>query len=1072
MSFPTTYDPVAWRGPRATAFPDRSDAFQQLVGDGLREAWGWRVSVARTEGRDGAIDAFVESEAESSTALAGLAVPQIIECKDHNDRRAGVQANVAAGWRAVAEKLSRQAALGWPGNYQPWLRARSYVYCVSAVLSNQEERDRIQQAITSFFEGLPAHQRPPIEAIRVLDWSDLRHWLEALPRVADRWLGTGLPLVLSHDELRARLKGFRRHLRPDVLPFIAPEAGAKTDPDVIFERLRTLAGHGGVLLKGVGGVGKTRTALEVCHRAEAAGWRVLHALPGEPGVTVEEITKVLWKGSTPTLLVFDYLDQMPNLDLGSLRRRLLEEAQERGLPLALLANLRPAALRQANTERDRIFTEQLLLQPSGEQQIQITESVLNYIAPEAVAQLGRERVRELCGIRPILALFIATELERRAQAGSLLGALGSGLRAGDLLGWLRQRLMEDRLVVEDDSGFLPPEPPPQLIAAAAMLAAAPLDSVSMVEVGQAAGQAAGDDSDRLAKRVLEQLRTLGWLEVTESECFAAHDVVADEVLEQVLRNRADGRWREDFFSWCLAPALDNTRVLGRYATALSRMLGAEVEETESEAALRELASLWLSAQAGVLGRELAAGAGSVSAYALGSVVSTPVWADASVANWSQLVSPWLAKYDRHAAARHLLYKGLKSLPEHGAADLVEAALRWCPRHQHLELASYVHGPLLGRADLGDHAPEAIKHALAWLKHFNQSPAAQFVFDPLLSRNDLSGYADQVVTLALVFLGKFHKQQEARFVFNSLLARSDLGSHASAAIDHAMVWLGEFHKQQEAQFVFNSLLARSDLGSHASAAIDHGMVWLGEFHKQQEVQFVFKPLLARFDLGSHASAAIDHAMVWLGEFHKQQEAQFVFKPLLARFDLGSHASAAIDHAMVWLGEFHTEPEARFVLSSLLNRKDLGSFTSLAISHATTWLELFAMTEGAAFVFQNLLPRPELNEHVTRVISLGISWLMSNSQDSNAMLVFNRMLWHPQLSDSDWRNVSRLALSWLRKHTNRSNRDLNLASLLERHQLLTQNDKKWVKEQAIDWLRSPPKGHRDPIKLLAAMERLGW
>ena len=82
-------------------------------------------------------------------------------------------------------------------------------------------------------------------------------------------------LVLSHGEYCASLTGFRRYLRPEVLPFIAPEEGANTQPEAILSRLETLAGSGGVLLKGVGGVGKTRTALEVGHRAEAKGWRCL-----------------------------------------------------------------------------------------------------------------------------------------------------------------------------------------------------------------------------------------------------------------------------------------------------------------------------------------------------------------------------------------------------------------------------------------------------------------------------------------------------------------------------------------------------------------------------------------------------------------------------------------------------------------------------------------------------------------------------------------------------------------------------------------------------------------------------
>jgi len=134
MLFPPRFDPLSWRGPRAVFHRDnRADAFQQLVGDGLREGWGLRVSVAPTKGRDGAIDAFVE-EGDGSAALADLTAPQIIECKDHDDQLPGVQANVRDGWSRVANKLTRQAGLGWPGAFQPWRRARSYVYCVSAAL--------------------------------------------------------------------------------------------------------------------------------------------------------------------------------------------------------------------------------------------------------------------------------------------------------------------------------------------------------------------------------------------------------------------------------------------------------------------------------------------------------------------------------------------------------------------------------------------------------------------------------------------------------------------------------------------------------------------------------------------------------------------------------------------------------------------------------------------------------------------------------------------------------------------------------------------------------------------------
>ena len=431
-------------------------------------------------------------------------------------------------------------------------------------------------------------------------------------------------LVLSHGEYCASLTGFRRYLRPEVLPFVAPEEGANTQPEAILSRLETLAGSGGVVLKGVGGVGKSRTALEVGHRAEAKGWRVLHALPGEPGVTVEEIGEVLLSGSAPTLLVFDYLDQMPNLDLGSLLGRLLPEAKRRGIRLALLANMRPAALRQRNGARETLFKKEnwLSLEPSAQQKLQINDSVLDRLAPQAVRLLGKERVRELCGTRPILALFIAVELERRALAGSLAWAVGANMRGGDLLGWLRRRMVEDKLVVVEGMDFLPPEPTPQLIAAAAMLAAAPLVREAMEEVGRTASREAGGTEARLAEKALAGLLQLGWLEDIGQELVAAHDVVADEVLAQVLWDQVDDNLREWVLPWCLAPARGCARVLGRYATALSRLLGAE--ETKADAALGARANEWLRNEAAGLGQALAATEASESAYALGALVSLPI----------------------------------------------------------------------------------------------------------------------------------------------------------------------------------------------------------------------------------------------------------------------------------------------------------------------------------------------------------------------------------------------------------------------------------------------------------------
>lgn len=847
MLFPLRFKPSSWHGPRTRQYSDRSDAFQQLVGDALREQFGWRANISPTEGRDGSIDAFVVEDTSGSQALADQPAPQIIECKDHDDTRGGYLSNVTAGWSRVAQKLARQAAAGWPGLFRPWQRARSYAYCVSAVLPNQEERDKLHRSIERFFDSLPASQRPPLEKICVLDWADLRDLFDRLPRVADQWLGTGLQMILGHAEYCASLTRFRRYLLSGYFPFVEPEAEAKTHPRAILRRLEALAGASGVVLKGVGGIGKTRTAMEVGYLADAMGWRVLHVLPGEPGVTVEDLSVALLEGIAPTLLVFDYLDQMPKLDLGSLRKHLLPEAERRGTGLALIANLRPSSLRRPNAERDALFTEEILLQPTSNQKSIIAQLALDRIAPLAVAQLGRERVRELCGERPIIAMFIAEELQRRAQEGTLTPAVLVGFRSGDLLGWLRRRLIEDRLVVVGGNDFLPPQPEPSLIVAAAMLAAAPLARDCLEEAGRAACQASGGDGAQMAGPVLEGLFALGWLEPRGTDLAAAHDVVADEVLAQVLWDRASGKLRDLVLPMCLAPALGRARVLGRYATALTRLLGPEAAETETEAALRIQASDWLQSQSPRLGQMLASAEVSESAYALGGIISAPAWTAVCVAEWHQLVAPWLAEHGTHAEARHLLYSGLKELPEHKASGLLAAALLWLPEYLALDTASYVLGPLVARPDLGEHAPRAMGLAMNWLEKFPRAQEVEFVLKRLFGLRGLNAaQRARCIAIAAPHLEILGTAPEASHLLKACLRDRELAPEsAHLVVQLGLVWIRRNPQAETADYIFNRLMRRPDLPAADWKEISYiALTWLAGHKNKSNSDLTLAALLTR------------------------------------------------------------------------------------------------------------------------------------------------------------------------------------------------------------------------------------
>ncbi|HSN97128.1 MAG TPA: hypothetical protein VLS89_02485, partial [Candidatus Nanopelagicales bacterium] len=332
------FDTRSWSGPHASRFKRREDVFQQLVGEALREALPGSVRIAPTEGQDGTIDVFIEGDARLPWAPAELPGPIVVECKDNDDKRSRVTENVLASWREVKKKLEKKAAESWSGTYQPWRSTRSFLFVTSAVLPHQQARNKLEREITDFFQELRRSGQCAVEQTVLVDWTDLRGLLDAHQRLADRWLGVGTDPLRAHDEVLAGLIGFSRYLVD--LEYVAPEQTSPTHPDRLLERVQEMAVAGrGVLLTGAGGVGKTRTLYEVATRGGKAGWRVLHIIPGTPGLQESKLVDEIITGGANTLIICDYLERTP-LDLASVQRHLVPEATQRKLRVAFLASAR------------------------------------------------------------------------------------------------------------------------------------------------------------------------------------------------------------------------------------------------------------------------------------------------------------------------------------------------------------------------------------------------------------------------------------------------------------------------------------------------------------------------------------------------------------------------------------------------------------------------------------------------------------------------------------------------------------------------------------------------------------
>ena len=995
-SFPQTFDLRSLGGHRAKQFARLDDAFQQLMGDALKEMAGPYAHVSPTRGRDGSIDAFLLDAAPLEGPFKNLPLPLIVECKTHDETLKDIEKNVLGQWSAVKKKLEANASAGWKGLFEPWLEARSYLYCVSAHIHAEHLRSSLTKAIQEFFETLPVDQRPPIESIRVVDWSDLRFWLNSLPQVCDEWLGIELELIVDHATYLNRLSGFREYLLPSKLEFVQPTLDASFHPERVLQQIEVADKNHGVLLVGAGGVGKTRTAIEVGTQAANAGWRVLHILPDEPGIETENLAEtVLPYSNSRTLLILDYIDQMQRLDLGSLRRSLVPAANERGIKLRLLANARPGWMTLHNPERDELFRV-IEIRPSDAHKSAVIETMARRVAPLASRVIGNAEVIRLCGTRAIIALLIARELEIRATENLLKDLNTATFRSGDLVQWLHRRLQENALSVKHEVvSLVPARPDTPMVAAAATLACAPDTRETLILAAMSAFENLQWPTAQEDARVLvESLLKFGWLESHGLYDSTAHDVVADEVLEQTIHSDAIVFQRQ--LAAVLSCALTIPRGIGRLAIALRRVLNSMKSE-EVVGSLTASLEEWLETNAVTIGKVLETGDPDLTGYALGAILSGPPWDRTVIKKWALLVVPWLRAHSTKEEARHLLYKSLRTIEVYDET-LAASALTWLERHGQTFEARFVFGALLKFPEVHGDAAKAVREsALRWLEQYCDTFDARFVLYPLLERRDLEGdEAKKARVTALRWLEIYRKTFEARFVIDPLLERGELeGDEAIKVREFGIRWLDQYHDTFEAGFVLPPLLERCEPESdEANKVRETALRWL-ELHRDTfGVRFVLPPLLKRSDLkGDQATHARAFSLHWLELYLHSTDAQFVFYPLLDRSDLeGDEAIKVRALALRWLGQYHGTIEARFVIRPLLDRSDLEGDEAIKVrALALSWLDLYHDTLEAGFVLRPLLHTREIRARdAASMVEKAVKWVETFYNTTDAEFVLRRLL----------------------------------------------------------------------------------
>ena len=1020
--FPEQFHPQEWQGARKKLFVAASDAFQQLLGDALLLQFSALAHITSTAGRDGAIDAWVEKNAQGSGQFSAFQFPLIVECKHHDDELANTAYNIRQGWLKVKEKLEKQANEGWPQLYAPWKQTKSYLYCISARFPNQQARAELQKEIRGFFSVLSEAQQLSIEPeqIRVWDWSDLQAWLNQNTILCDHWLGIELAQWIDHLSLRERLvhaassneQAFQAYLLQEYLPFVPPADDNPAHPKIL---LQSLINDENVLLIGEGGIGKTRTMQEVAELAHSIGWRVLHLLPSEQDVDLGTAAKTLLRPAKDTLVLIDYIDQLAHFDARYWLSSLQPEAKRRNIRLHLLTNARPSGSSESlrHLQDSGLFCSIEMTQSTMHRD-RIATAIEDHLCPTAILQIGRECVRRHCGNRPIIAMFISQALERLAQVGKLENQQDDIPRPDDLLGWIRKRLREAELLSVPTPPTLrwktPPALAPEIISIAAALAVCPFPIDELQDVVRTTLASLGSDGGG-EKWIVEMLRNDGWIEAGIDGIFRTpHDSIPDEVLREVLAH-------PDNVLPGLLSSVHLGRPLGRFARSLGRLSGIAALPSTQKLQIEQAAVLWLIGNAEILGQTLLQKQPDAVAYALGALFDYHPWHQVAQTLWGDLIAPWLSSYGHLPAARHLLHRGLKSLPDN---TLLHSALGWLKSNPNVRTGSFILAPLVSwdATRLGDQQQAVLAAATQWLndpKNITCSDS-QFVLAPLLNWDAarLDGKQKDILSTAIRWLesSKNVNSPDASFVLPSALNWDAvrLGDQQRRVCATAINWL-----------------------EHATKVNAPG------------ADFVLQPPLnwdaAR--MGDQQKAALATAICWLEHPNNatNTNAHYVLHKLLnwSAKRLGVQQENVLAAAIRWIQDAKniTTPEAGFVLPSLLNWDStrLGNKQKTVLKAAIQWLE-FAINDATLkpeFVLQPLLnwDAARLGDQENAALTSAIRWLENpnNSTSQGVGYILPRLLKWNSLPTTKRRQYALLAIEWTDRSWERDDVTYMLKSLLQ-------------------------------------------
>ncbi|MCJ8268101.1 MAG: hypothetical protein MJK04_01740 [Psychrosphaera sp.] len=994
---------------------------------------GEQITTLPTAGNDGCID-HIKFRTNDC---------HVIECKDLSDGD-----NAPSAWKEVAKTLEKNLTTddkpvkGQP-QFEPWFNTKTpvikYSFYVGAEIKTAAKINVLKAAIPEFFKQLAkdhkhlAHLKD-IET-EVLLWNDIEREASKFPRLCYRWFTDyrieGL-LPFTDDDTKA--KGFSPFLHKSTLAYL-PSDDIEQQPQQLLKRFDD-QNTTGLIITGVGGIGKTRLVLETGRTAQQhktngkADWLVLQINASRCDQTaIDRLVKRI-PVEQRVLFLCDYAEAQQKL---TEILQAIQEHNDNGSQLNYIANCRSSYYPQLSALEDH---EEIELEDNLNDQDQPASIADGNFSAKVVDHILRKSKIEnpetfipLCIGLPVLAVFIVW-LHNHGQSNDL-----TLLREEKSFEkWIIRRLQiavgtTDRKLALNLIQLIPQYPMP------------------------VAGIAVLDEQHKDLWDIHGRLLTDGWIYEDDKQTYhLAHDVFADQILLEGLKLCRKSRQKSDAIgkSFDLAAMLNNTSstlmAWQRLATDITKvswlaifekqLLQAPEQWQSKQHLLVAFPALTLSDlvefkqkspdfwQAGATSyafrdafgdkaRRTAADGETVPAEVipwLDSLIVASNYRDGRLLNSAISLSPegfqqqlciFLANNEVVYATGFIIASWLRA--KGSIAVITKPLEEWLKTesHQVSRIASYIYPHWLKNGGGLNVVAVGVK---VWLSQNQSQFDAQFVYHAWL---EAGGDKVVVESSIQVWLAEHQVTLVAGFVFAAWLnAQGDKVVVGSAI----KAWLKEHQTNKAAQFVFDAWLNVQGDKAVVEAAIK---AWLEEHQTIPAADFVINAWLkAQGDI-----AVVEAAIkVWLEEYQTILEARFVFVAWLkAQGD-----TAVVESAIkAWLEKHQEIEKAGFVFVTWL---DVQGDKAVVASAIKAWLEKNPTLQETDFVCRAWLNAKGDLEVVEFAIK---AWLAMHQTDLEACYIYSAWL----NAKGDILLVKPFIKAWLAKHQTASEADFVCRSWLK-------------------------------------------